>query len=187
MGNFKLSKGTLESPRCNYSTKQSYQGVAKIKGMSDAEARNIDEHDNAIPKEEKKKKKEIPVISMDNNLQTATGGTRFSKPAASKRLREYDPEVGKKPRTKTAKASAGKKTPEKLPPTKEEQPQTQDVDKKEEEDNKPKPINIKKPETQSLETKFRELKAKFGGKIKRILGEPNDPPKKLKNTGYTGQ
>ena len=70
---------------------------------------------------------------------------------------------------------------------KKEQPKTQDVDKKEEEDNKPKPINIKKPETQSLETKFRELKAKFGRKIKRILGEPNDPPKKLKNTGYTGQ
>jgi hypothetical protein len=88
MGNFKLSKGTLESPRCNYSTKQSYQGVAKIKGMSDAEARNIDEHDNAIPKEEKKKKKEIPVISMDNNLQTATGGTRFKKPSASKRTLE---------------------------------------------------------------------------------------------------
>jgi len=104
MGNFKLSKGTLESPRCNYSTKKSYQGEAPIKGMSDEEAKAIDEHDAFIPKKEKK---DIPNITTDNNVrQQATGGTRFSKPAASKRLREYDPEVGKKTRKKTDKAKS---------------------------------------------------------------------------------
>jgi len=120
MGNFKLSKGTLESPRCNYSTKQSYQGVAPITGLSDKEAQKIDEHDNAIPKKEKKKKKkEIPNITMDNNLQTATGGKRH-------------------------KASASKRTPVKLPKTKEEEPKTQDVNKKE---YKPKPQDIDKKTT----------------------------------------
>ena len=51
------------------------------------------------------------------------------------------------------------------------------------------PFLAKNPlkEKQSLQTKFREFKAKVGGKIRRILGEPNDPPKKLKNTEYTGQ
>jgi len=118
MGNFKLSKGVLESPRCNYSTKKSYQGKAPITGMSDEEAKSIDEHDNAIPKETKK----IPTISANNNFtQTPTGGKRH-------------------------KASAGKKTPVKLPKTKEEQPKTQDVNNKEE-DNKPKPSKIKKDNT----------------------------------------
>ena len=113
MGNFKLSKGTLESPRCNYSTKKSYQGKAPITGLSDKEAQNIDEHDNAIPKETKK----IPTISANNNFtQSATGGKRH-------------------------KASAGKKTPVKLPKTKEEEPKTQNINKKE---NKPKPSKIKK-------------------------------------------
>ena len=120
MGNFKLSKGVLESPRCNYSTKQSYQGVAPITGLSDKEARNIDEHDNAIPKEKKKKKKDIPNITMDNNFtQSATSGKRH-------------------------KASAGKKTPVKLPKTKEEEPKTQDVNKKE---YKSKPQDIDKKTT----------------------------------------
>jgi len=119
MANFKLSKGTLESPRCNYSTKQSYQGVAPVTGLSDKEAQNIDEHDNAIPKKEKKKK--IPTISTDNNLQTATGGTRFKKPSASKR------------------------TPDPLPPrAKEEQPKTQSLNKKV---YKPKPQDIDKKTT----------------------------------------
>ena len=100
MGNFKMKQDTLASPR-------SYQGVAKIKGMSDKEAREIDEHDNAIPKEtEEVVKKPIPIITMDNNVQQATKGTRFKKPAASKRLREYDPEVGKKSRKKTDKAKS---------------------------------------------------------------------------------
>ena len=51
------------------------------------------------------------------------------------------------------------------------------------------PFLAKNPlnEKQSLETKYREFKAKISGKIRRILGEPNDPPKKLKNTEYTGQ
>mgnify|MGYP003633230440 FL=1 len=51
------------------------------------------------------------------------------------------------------------------------------------------PFLAKNPlnEKQSLETKYREFKAKVSGKIRRILGEPNDPPKKLKNTEYTGQ
>ena len=51
------------------------------------------------------------------------------------------------------------------------------------------PFLAKNPlkETQSLQTKFREFKAKVGGKIRRILGEPNPPPKKLKNIEYTGQ
>ena len=51
------------------------------------------------------------------------------------------------------------------------------------------PFMAKSPlkEKQSLQTKYRELKAKVSGKIRRILGEPNDPPKKLKNTEYTGQ
>ena len=51
------------------------------------------------------------------------------------------------------------------------------------------PFMAKSPlnEKQSLETKYREFKAKVSGKIRRILGEPNDPPKKLKNTEYTGQ
>ena len=51
------------------------------------------------------------------------------------------------------------------------------------------PFLAKNPlkEKQSLETKFREFKAKVGGKIRRILGEPNPPPKKLKNIEYTGQ
>ena len=120
MGNFKLSKGTLESPRCNYSTKDSYQGKAKIIGMSDEEAKKIDEHDNAIPKKEKKKKKEIPNITMDNNLQTATGGKRH-------------------------KASAGKRTPDPLPKVKKEQPKTMGVNKKEE--DKPKPQDIDKKTT----------------------------------------
>ena len=98
MGNFKMKQDTLASPR-------SYQGVAKIKGMSNEEAKSIDEHDAFIPKKEEKKK--IPNITMNNNFtQTATGGTRFSKPAASKRLREYDPEVGKKSRKKTDKAKS---------------------------------------------------------------------------------
>ena len=112
MGNFKMKQDTLVSPR-------NYQGEAPIIGMSDDEARNIDEHDNAIPKKkEVVVKKGIPNITMDNNFtQTATGGTRFKKPSASKR------------------------TPEKLRPTKEEQPKTQDIDKKE---NKPKTSKIKK-------------------------------------------
>ncbi len=120
MGNFKLSKGTLESPRCNYSTKDSYQGKAKIIGMSDEETKKIDEHDNAIPKKEKKKTKEIPNITMDNNLQTATGGKRH-------------------------KASASKRTPDPLPPrAKEEQPKTQSLNKKV---YKPKPQDIDKKTT----------------------------------------
>ena len=51
------------------------------------------------------------------------------------------------------------------------------------------PFLAKNPlnEKQSLETKYREFKAKVSGKIRRILGKPNDPPKKLKNTEYTGQ
>ena len=51
------------------------------------------------------------------------------------------------------------------------------------------PFLAKSPlnEKQSLETKYRKLKAKVGGKIRRILGEPNPPPKKLKNIEYTGQ
>ena len=51
------------------------------------------------------------------------------------------------------------------------------------------PFLAKNPlnEKQSIQTQFRELKAKVGGKIRRILGEPNPPPKKLKNTEYTGQ
>ena len=51
------------------------------------------------------------------------------------------------------------------------------------------PFLAKNPlnEKQSLETKYREFKAKVSGKIRRIFGEPNDPPKKLKNTEYTGQ
>jgi len=51
------------------------------------------------------------------------------------------------------------------------------------------PFLAKNPlkEKQSLQTKFREFKAKVGGKIRRILGEPNPPPKKLKNIEYTGQ
>ena len=51
------------------------------------------------------------------------------------------------------------------------------------------PFLAKNPlnEKQSLETKYREFKAKVSGKIRRILGEPNPPPKKLKNTEYTGQ
>ena len=206
MGNFKMKKDTLVSPR-------NYQGKAPIIGMSNEEAQNIDEHDNAIPKKEVVVKKDIPNITMDNNLQTATGGTRYPKSTASKRtletlenlkdskqeefstsgpkdskdVKKYNKKIQRlNKKIDRKKPSAGKKTPEKLPPTKEEQPKTQSVNKKEE-DNKPKQINIKKPETQSLETKFRELKAKFGGKIRRVLGEPNDPPKKLKNTGYTGQ
>ena len=116
MGNFKLSKGVLESPRCNYSTKKSYQGKAPITGMSDEEAKSIDEHDNAIPKETKK----IPTISANNNFtQTPTGGKRH-------------------------KASAGKKTPVKLPKTKEEQPKAQNVNKKV---YKPKPQDIDKKTT----------------------------------------
>ena len=115
MGNFKMKKDTLVSPR-------NYQGKAPIIGMSDDEAKNIDEHDNAIPKEKEEEvvvKKDIPNISMDNNLQTATGGTRH-------------------------KASASKRTPVKLPPTKEEQPKAQNVNNKE---NKPKPTKIKKDNT----------------------------------------
>jgi len=120
MANFKLSKGTLESPRCNYSTKQSYQGVAPVTGLSDKEAQKIDEHDNAIPKKEKKKKKkEIPNITMDNNLQTATGGKRH-------------------------KASASKRTPDPLPKVKKEQPKTQGVPEKV---YKPKPQDIDKKTT----------------------------------------
>ena len=104
MGNFKLSKGTLESPRCNYSTKQSYQGVAPVTGLSDKEAQKIDEHDNAIPKKEEKKKKEIPAISMDNNLQTATGGKRHKASASKKKP---DPKLQRKePRAKTTKAKS---------------------------------------------------------------------------------
>ena len=51
------------------------------------------------------------------------------------------------------------------------------------------PFMAKSPlnEKQSLETKYRKLKAKVGGKIRRILGEPNPPPEKLKKTEYTGQ
>ena len=51
------------------------------------------------------------------------------------------------------------------------------------------PFLAKNPlnEKQSLETKYREFKAKLSGKIRRILGEPNPPPKKLKNIEYTGQ
>ena len=51
------------------------------------------------------------------------------------------------------------------------------------------PFMAKSPlnEKQSLETKYRKLKAKVGGKIRRILGEANPPPKKLKNIEYTGQ
>jgi hypothetical protein len=51
------------------------------------------------------------------------------------------------------------------------------------------PFLAKNPlnEKQSLETKYREFKAKVSGKIRRILGELNPPPKKLKNTEYTGQ
>ena len=115
MGNFKMKQDTLVSPR-------NYQGEAPIIGMSDDEARNIDEHDNAIPKKkEVVVKKGIPNISMDNNFtQTATGGTRFKKPSASKR------------------------TPEKLRPTKEEQPKTQSLNKKV---YKPKPQDIDKKTT----------------------------------------
>jgi len=116
MGNFKMKQDTLVSPR-------NYQGKAPIIGMSDDEAKNIDEHDNAIPKEENKKKevvkKGIPNITMDNNLQTATGGTRH-------------------------KASASKRTPVKLPQTKEEQPKTQSINKKV---YKPKPQDIDKKTT----------------------------------------
>ena len=113
-----MKQDTLVSPR-------NYQGKAPIIGMSDDEAKNIDEHDDAIPKKTEEVavvKKGIPNISMDNNFtQTATGGTRH-------------------------KASASKRTPVKLPTTKEEQPKTQDVNKKEE-DNKPKPSKIKKDNT----------------------------------------
>ena len=51
------------------------------------------------------------------------------------------------------------------------------------------PFMAKSPlnEKQSLETKYREFKAKVSGKIRRILGEANPPPKKLKNIEYTGQ
>ena len=51
------------------------------------------------------------------------------------------------------------------------------------------PFLAKNPlkEKQSLQTKFREFKAKVGGKIRRIFGEPNPPPEKLKETEYTGQ
>jgi|TARA_B110000908_G_C10024280_1_gene344329 hypothetical protein len=51
------------------------------------------------------------------------------------------------------------------------------------------PFLAKNPlnEKQSLETKYREFKAKVSGKIRRILGEANPPPKKLKNIEYTGQ
>ena len=51
------------------------------------------------------------------------------------------------------------------------------------------PFLAKNPlnEKQSLETKYREFKAKVGGKIRRIFGEPNPPPEKLKETEYTGQ
>ena len=81
MGNFKMKQDTLVSPR-------NYQGKAPIIGMSDEEAINIDEHDNAIPKKKEVVKKGIPNISMDNNFtQTATGGTRH-KASASKRTLE---------------------------------------------------------------------------------------------------
>ena len=61
------------------------------------------------------------------------------------------------------------------------------------------PFLAKNPlnEKQSLETKYREFKAKVSGKIRRILGEPepvikdpenyNPPVEKLKKTEYTGQ
>ena len=105
-----MKQDTLVSPR-------NYQGKAPIIGMSDDEAKNIDEHDNAIPKKTEVVKKGIPNITMENNFtQTPTGGTRH-------------------------KASAGKKTPVKLPPTKEEEPKTQNVIKTK---NKPKPSKIKK-------------------------------------------
>lgn len=116
MGNFKMKKDTLVSPR-------NYQGKAPIIGMSDDEAKNIDEHDNAIPKKKEEEvvvKKDIPNISMDNNLQTATGGTRH-------------------------KASASKRTPDPLPKVKKEQPKTMGVNKKEE--DKPKPQDIDKKTT----------------------------------------
>ena len=114
MGNFKMKRDTLVSPR-------NYQGKAPIIGMSDEEAKNIDEHDNAIPKEKEEVvvKKDIPNITMDNNLQTATGGTRH-------------------------KASASKRTPDPLPKVKKEQPKTQGVPEKV---YKPKPQDIDKKTT----------------------------------------
>jgi len=119
-----MKRDTLVSPR-------NYQGKAPIIGMSDEEAKNIDEHDNAIPKEKEEEvvvKKDIPNISMDNNLQTATGGTRH-------------------------KASASKRTPDPLPKVKKEEPKTMGVRGKEE--DKPKPQDIDKkpsPGNRSVET-----------------------------------
>ena len=167
MGNFKMKKDTLVSPR-------NYQGKAPIIGMSDEEAKNIDEHDNAIPKEKEEEvvvKKDIPNISMDNNLQTATGGTRHkasaskrtletlenlkdskqeefstSGPKDSKDVKKYNKKIQRlNKKIDRKKPSAGKRTPDPLPKVKKEQPKTMGVNKKEE--DKPKPQDIDKKTT----------------------------------------